>query len=205
MNKSCIFLSKSNIELMTNLRECSRKYNIELSPCKHITEMLDLYKNGANAILIEKTDEFLKIEKYISPKILNELFFIQNNKIFNMQDALVYKTTEDFFKSNIFKNNIQILDANKIVTQKLQTLGIVFNNWTSRCIKLIVVEMFKQKSENVSTQILEMVAINNNLTLRALQNSIRPVLKQYTQLIKNTTKTSKVKEMINLIYTYCFN
>lgn len=57
-------------------------------------------------------------------------------------------------------------------------------------------ECGRKYNKNVSTQILEMVAINNNLTLRALQNSIRPVLKQYTQLIKNTTKTSKVTEMI---------
>lgn len=53
MNKECVFLSTAcDFNAMYELRNKSRAYGIELTPCKSIYEMLQYAIRGCNAILV---------------------------------------------------------------------------------------------------------------------------------------------------------
>ncbi|MBO5884251.1 MAG: DUF3839 domain-containing protein [Clostridia bacterium] len=206
--KNCIFLSNSNIELMTVLRIKSLQYNIELSPCKKILEMIDLQNKGANAVLVEKIIEFEEIGKYISNENKSKVFYFQNNKVFDCNNNLVFKNIESFFKSKIFKQRIKnFRKAKDEISVKLTQLGIVFNTWQSRCIKQIL--ECKLKDEISTDKILNMVSINYGCRLKVLYDSIRPILKDFVCRINLKTKQqnniSKIHNMINTVYNYCCN
>ena len=51
---------------MTNIRACSLRFGVELSPCRQVMEMLELYQKGTNAVLVEQTERFINIKNYVS-------------------------------------------------------------------------------------------------------------------------------------------
>ena len=83
IKKNCIFLSASNIELMTKLRSYSLKQGIDLYPCRQVVEMLNLYNKGTNAVLVEKIEKFNNLNKYLSKQNIKDFYYLQyvNNKI----------------------------------------------------------------------------------------------------------------------------
>ena len=210
ITRNCIFLSDSNIELMSSIRDYSRKIGIEISPCRQIMEMLYLYNKGANAILIEKVDKFGNLKDYISEQNNKDFFYLQNHQVFDLNNKLVYKSLENFFKSKIFKQKIiRYTNANDKISKKLNELGIVFNTWNSRCIKLILQQMVKENKPVATLHMMQMIAISCGSKVKVLYDKLRPTLKQYTIRLNNQTNqkndTRKVRQMLNVLYDYCLS
>lgn len=209
MEKECVFLSQSNFGLMYELRRVSKTYGIELSPCREITEMIDMYNKGTNAVLVEGFNLFDVLNEYLDSGLLKKIYYLQDNAVYDNNKALVFKSYDDFFNSNLFVYKIskkQSENYEMVVSDKFSELGIVINSWVARFIKYILCEMRERNQSYATKELIESVAARKEVNCKYLYDAIRPTLKSYEKLlIKDKENTSnKIKIILNKLYEYCF-
>src|SRR5574344_1963532 len=124
MNKECIFLSTAcDFNAMYELRNKSRAYGIELTPCKSIYEMLQYAIRGCNAIFVQmQVEEIDKFIQYFESPLKNKLFFLEDVSVFDYLKIKRFDNCDVFFKSEVFISNCKRLntDSNEeLITNKL--------------------------------------------------------------------------------------
>ena len=195
---------------MYELRKISKTYGVELSPCREITEMIDKFNKGTNAVLIEGLELYDILSECLDCGLLQKLFYFQDGKIYNSDKKLVYKTCDDFFASNLFVYKItkkQNENYEEVVSKKFDQLGIVINSWVARFIKFIICEMRERNQSCATKELIESVAARKEVNCKYLYDAIRPTLKNYEKLLtKNDEEiTNKIKPILNKLYNYCFS
>lgn len=196
--------------LMYNIRNISKQKGIEIIPCKNVFEMFSNFQENTSVILIEKVDKFLNCEVTFTDKFNKKVYFVDDYKIYNATRDLVFENIEEFFDSNVFKisSSQSLFDNEKIISKKFDELGIGMNTWISRFIKNIISEMRKRNITKVNKQLIEEIGKLNELKCKNIYDSIRPTLKKYATLInektKSNVKNSGVKQILDLLYAYCF-
>lgn len=206
--KKFIFLSNATSLAVQiyNLRIVSKKYDVEIEPCKHIFEMLDKCNSGIKTILIDENYS-LDLPEELKEKLCTHTYFLSNNVIKNFANEIMFDSYEKFFENIDF----QVKDIDKsqnfeaVVTQKLKTLGVAVNSWQSRFIKYVLLEMQKQGISEVNKNFIELCARKNQINCKNVYDAIRPTLKQYVVLMqqKNLTQsTAKVTTIFNELYEY---
>lgn len=211
MKKICVLLS-DNLILACELRDIAKTFDIELTSCKSIFEMLEKYNKGTNAIIIENVEKYGNLQENISEVILKKVYYVKNGVVADHNNKTEFKTYKDFFESDVFKHLIyQKTQSNyeDNVNKKLNELDIVMNSWKARFIKYILCEMRSRGERRVSRDIIETVGASKEVECKHIYDSLRPLLKQYIfKLSQKTNKTynnKKVKEMINSLYNFVFS
>ena len=207
--KKCLLLSNSDVVLLYNVRQIANKFKIQIVPCKYVFEMLDHFNDGVNAVLIDDNYNFLS-QYVLGQEVLQYCYFFKNNYILNHKKEVVFKSLDEFFVADIFNKDLPLNFDNdyNLVSNSLSSLGIVSNSWKDRFIKLVLCEMHKSANNNVNGDIVKLVAQKCEVKCKNIYDAIRPIIKQYTQIIsaKLNINFSKVKvnEVFNFLYNHVF-
>ena len=193
------------------IKDIAKNYDICVSACKYIFEMLQKFNEGANAVLIDEEVKLDNLQEYISDNVLNKVYFLCNNKIYNNKRENAYGSIDEFFSSKIFEHMINKksqVNFEEQVNNKLNNLGIVMNSWKARFVKYILCEMKSRNERHVNRKIIETVGASKEVEIKHIYDSLRPVLKEFvTKLEQNTNKIyekTKVRLMIDSLYSYVF-
>lgn len=212
MKKECVLLSDGNLMLMCELKDKCKKYNIDLSPCKYIFEMLNKYNSGTNAIVIEQCEKFGDFEQYVSQEILKKTYYFKQDKFVNAMTKQTYNNFDEFLTSGEFDHKIQkkfTTNYETFVTERLEKIGVVMNSWKARFIKYILCEMKNLGTKNVCRKIIESVGASKEVEIKHIYDSLRPTLKEFTLKLNAKSneqiKPQKVKQMIDSLYEYVFS
>ena len=211
MRKECILLS-DNLMLACQIRDIGKNNNVCVTTCKYIFEMLQKFNEGANAVLIDKEIKYENLQEYVSDLVLNKVYFLQKDKVYNFKNEKMFENVDDFFDSKIFEhiiNKKSSLNFEGQVNNKLSNLNIVMNSWKARFIKYILCEMRSRNEKHVNREIIETVGASKEVECKHIYDSLRPTLKEFvTKLEQKTHKTyekTKVRQMIDLLYNYVFD
>ncbi len=209
MNKECIFLSDDNYCMLYNLRKASLTKGIEIVPCRNIFDMLSKFHDGVNAVLVELTEKFEGIKKYISNEHTNKIFYIKDDKIYDLNKSIVYESINEFLSSNLFYSIVYKFNSEKClqrINDRFNKLGAVVNSTYSLYIKTLIFEMKKLCIPKITKQLMEDIATSNCINCNNLCDLIRPTVKEYAKLLEQKNfnlKSTRVKDVINDLYKYC--
>lgn len=211
MKKECVLLT-DNLMLACQIKDIGKSYNICVSACKYIFEMLEKLNEGTNAVLIDRSLNYYdNLQDYVSDAILNKVYFLQNDSVFNNKNVKEFENIDKFFQSKIFEhviNKKSPINYEEQVNKKLGELGIVMNSWKARFIKYILCEMKNRDERHVNREIIETVGASKEVACKHIYDSLRPILKDFIcKLDQKTNKvyeTKKVRVMIDSLYSYVF-
>ncbi len=211
MRKECILLSDS-LMLACQIKDIGKIHNVCVTTCKYIFEMLQKFNEGANAVLIDKAVKYENLQEYVSDLVLNKVYFLQLDKIYNFKNEKVFESIDDFFESKIFEHLINkktTINFEEQVNSKLSSLGIVMNSWKARFIKYILCEMKNRDEKHVNRETIETVGASKEVECKHIYDSLRPTLKEFIAKLEQYTnevhEKSKVRKMIDLLYNYVFD
>ena len=210
MKKECVLLS-DNLMLACQIKDIGKSYNICVSACKYIFEMLEKLNEGTNAVLIDRSLNYDNLQDYVSDAILNKVYFLQNDSVFNNKNVKEFENIDKFFQSKIFEHVINKkapINYEEQVNKKLGDLGIVMNSWKARFIKYILCEMKNRDERHVNREIIETVGASKEVACKHIYDSLRPTLKDFIFKLEQKTnkvyETKKVRVMIDSLYSYVF-
>ena len=210
MDKKCIFLSKDNYCMLYNLRQVSLQNGIEIVASRNIFDMLDKFHEGVNSVLVEWVEKFENISEYISKEHKNTIFYIKDDKIYNLDKEMMFTNLEEFFSSKLFYSPVYKFNAEKClqkINDKFNELGVVVNSTYSLYIKKLIFEMKKLGFHKVTKKLMEDIATLNYIKCNNLCDLIRPTIKEYANLLEKSgfkVKSTRVKNVIDDLYKYCF-
>ncbi len=210
MKKECVLLS-DNLMLACQIKDIGKSYNICVSACKYIFEMLEKFNEGTNAVLIDRSLNYDNLQDYVSDAILNKVYFLQNDSVFNNKNVKEFENIDKFFQSKIFEHVINKkapINYEGQVNKKLCELGIVMNSWKARFIKYILCDMKNRDERHVNREIIETVGASKEVACKHIYDSLRPTLKDFIFKLEQKTnkvyETKKVRVMIDSLYSYVF-
>lgn len=203
----CVFISKSNYVLMQEIRITAKKFGIEIIPCKYIFEMLENDFGDIDAILFESNNNLAEFQSIDFAK--DKIFYFNDNKIERLVDDKCYNCLEEFLSSEIFKrtnNEKRFYQNDEIaITKKMIELGVRFNTWQSRFLKMLLIDMQNLGIEKSNREFIESEAIKYGVVRKNIYNSLRPPLKQIaSELYKKKCSliSNRISQIIDALYLY---